>query len=154
EFDIALADARKVLEEAVKEDLNPKQKRRRISDENRKLRIEILKAIKNKPRVKFGPKPQHQVDWDDSTEKVEGLWTPGNTDRRFPCLLLSQAIAVKGNIQLKQGRPDPHLKAAVAGTWNLFFQVLSDTPKDQSKGFEKDELLPGDQIWLHNPYYD
>jgi hypothetical protein len=75
------------------------------------------------------------------------------------CNPLSRIFPIKANIDLagndraKLAKLDMVLKTfwTTRGK-NPFLRDVPGAPKDNRKGFQKNELLPGDQIWFENPY--
>jgi hypothetical protein len=136
---------------------------RKITPEQAALRLLLLENIRDSgfklPNRRRG-RPAFPLETLQSTADYQRLWS------RFAppnicvwCKPLSSIFPIKANIDLagndraKLAQLDKVLKSfwTTKGR-NPFFRDVPGTPRDNRKGFRKNELLPGDQIWFENPY--
>jgi hypothetical protein len=136
---------------------------RKITPEQAALRLLLLKNIRDSafrlPNRRRG-RLEFPLETLRSAADYQLLW------RRFTppdvcvwCNPLSRIFPIKANIDLAGNDPaklaklDQALKTfwTAKGT-NPFLRDVPGGPKDNRKGFQKNELLPGDQIWFENPY--
>jgi hypothetical protein len=136
---------------------------RKIAPEQAALRLLLLENIRDSafklPDPRRG-RPKYPLETLQSAADYQLLWS-----RSAPpnvcvwCNPLSKIFPIKANIDLagndraKLAKLDTVLKTFWTGKGrNPFLRDVPGGPKDNRKGFQKDELLPGDQIWFENPY--
>jgi hypothetical protein len=136
---------------------------RKITPEQAALRMLLLKNIRDSvfklPNRRRG-RPEFPLETLQSAADYQLLW-----GRFAPpevcvwCNPLSRIFPIKANIDLagndtaKLAELDKVLKTfwTTKGE-NPFLRDVPGEPRDTCKGFQKNELLPGDQIWFENPY--
>jgi hypothetical protein len=136
---------------------------RKITPEQAALRLLLLESIRDSA-FKLPDRGRGLLEYPletlQSTADYQFLWSrSAPPDICIWCRPLSRIFPIKANIDLAGDDPaklaelDKVLKTfwATAGK-NPFLRDVSGEPKDNRKGFQKDELLPGDQIWFENPY--
>jgi hypothetical protein len=136
---------------------------RKITPEQAALRLLVLKNIRASafklPNRRRG-RPKFPLETLQSAADYQLLWSrfaPANIC--VWCNPLSRIFPIKANIDLagndraKLAKLDKVLKTfwTTKGK-NPFLSDVPVEPKDNRKGFQKNELLPGDQIWFENPY--
>lgn len=136
---------------------------RKITPEQAALRLLLLLNIRDsgfKLPNRHRGRPEFPLETLQSAADYQLLWS-----RSAPpnvcvwCNPLSRIFPIKANIDLagedraKLAKLDEALKAfwTTKGK-NPFLRDVPGEPKDTRKGFQKNELLPGDQIWFENPY--
>jgi hypothetical protein len=136
---------------------------RKITPEQAALRLLVLENIRDSafklPNRRRG-RLEFPLETLRSAADYQLLWSrSAPPDICVWCNPLSRIFPIKANIDLagndraKLAKLDKVLKTfwTTRGK-NPFLRDVPGTPKDSRKGFQKDELLPGDQIWFENPY--
>jgi hypothetical protein len=136
---------------------------RKITPEQAGLRLLLLENIRHSafklPNRRRG-RPEYPLETIQSVADYQHLWSRfAPPDICVWCNPLSRIFPIKANIDLagndcaKLAKLDEVLKTfwTTKGK-NPFMRDGPSGPKDNLKGFQKNELLPGDQIWFENPY--
>jgi hypothetical protein len=136
---------------------------RRITHEQAALRLLLLENIRDSafklPNRRRG-RPEFPLEALQSAADYQLLWSRfARPDICVWCNPLSRIFPIKANIDLagndsaKLAELDQVLKTfwTTKGK-NPFLREVPGEPQDNCKGFQKNELLPGDQIWFENPY--
>jgi hypothetical protein len=136
---------------------------RKITREQAALRLLLLENIRDSafqlPNHRRG-RLEYPLKTLQSTADYQLLWTRfALTDIFVWCNPLSRLFPIKANIDLVRNDPAKlaKLDEVLKTFWttrgkNPFLRDVPGKPKDNGKGFQKNELLPGDQIWFENPY--
>jgi hypothetical protein len=136
---------------------------RKITPEQAALRLLLLENIRDSafklpnrrrgllelPLETLRSAADYQLLWSTSAPPDLCVW----------CKPLSRIFPIKANIDLAANDPArlAELDEVLKTFWttkgkNPFLRNVPGEPKDNRKGFQKNELLPGDQIWFENPY--
>jgi hypothetical protein len=136
---------------------------RRITPEQAALRLLLLESIRdsafrlpNRRRGRLG----FPLETLQSAADYQRLWSrSAPPDICVWCNPLSRIFPIKANIDLagndraKLAKIDKVLETFwTAKGENPFLRDVPGAPKDNRKGFQRNELLPGDQVWFENPY--
>jgi hypothetical protein len=137
---------------------------RKITPEQAALRLLLLESIRDSafklPNRSQG-RPEFPLETLQSAADYQLLWSRfAPSDICVWCRPLSRIFPIKANIDLadndraKLAKLDKVLKTfwTTPKGKNPFLKDTPGEPKDNLKGFQKNELLPGDQIWFENPY--
>src|SRR5262245_41338876 len=158
--DEELSKARDELSHAVK---GRHPSGRKITPEQVALRLLLLESIRDSafklPNRRRG-RPEFPLETLQSAADYQLLWSrSAPPDICVWCNPLSRIFPIKANIDLAGNDPAKlaELDKVLKTFWtakgkNPFLRDGPGEPKDNSKGFQKNELLPGDQIWFENPY--
>jgi hypothetical protein len=134
-----------------------------ITPEQAALRLLLLESIRDSAFKLPNPRRGRQefpLETLQSAADYQLLWSrSAPPDVCVWCNPLSRIFPIKANIDLagndraKLAKLDKVLKTFwTARGKNPFLRDVPGAPKDNRKGFQKNELLPGDQIWFENPY--
>src|SRR5262249_29467646 len=136
---------------------------RKITAEQAALRLLLLENIRDSafklPNRRRG-RLEYPLEKLQSAADYQLLWSRfAPPDIYIWCNPLSRIFPIKANIDLAGNDPATlaELDNVLKTFWttkgkNPFLRDGPGEPKDNRKGFQKDELLPGDQIWFENPY--
>jgi hypothetical protein len=158
--DEELCKARDELSRAVK---GRHPSGRTITPEQAALRMLLLENIRNsafKLPSRSRGRPEFPLETLKSSADYQLLWSKSAPpDICVWCNPLSRIFPIKANIDLAGNDPAKlaKLDEVLKTFWttkgkNPFFRDVPNEPKDNRKGFQKNELMPGDQIWFENPY--
>jgi hypothetical protein len=136
---------------------------RKITPEQAALRLLLLENIRDSafklPNRRRGC-PEYPLETLRSAADYQLLWSRfAPPDICVWCNPLSRIFPIKANIDLvgndraKLAKLDQVLQTfwTTKGK-NPFLRNVPGEPRDNRKGFQKNEVLPGDQIWFENPY--
>jgi hypothetical protein len=136
---------------------------RKITPEQAALRLLLLENIRDSA-FKLPDRSRGRLEFPlatlQSAADYQLLWSrSAPPDICVWCNPLSRLFPIKANIDLAGNDPAKlaELDQVLKTFWttkgkNPFLRVVPGEPKDNRKGFQKNELLPGDQIWFENPY--
>jgi hypothetical protein len=136
---------------------------RKIMPEQAVLRLLLLENIRDSafklPNLRR-ERPEFPLETLQSAADYQLLWSRiAPPDICVWCNPLSRIFPIKANIDLVGNDPAKLVKLdkVLKSFWtskgkNPFLSDVPAEPKDICKGFQKHELLPGDQIWFENPY--
>lgn len=145
-----------------------------LSEKEIRLRLKIVENVATVrsyfPHVIGGPpetrNPQHWVENDEGsyvprgkpTEAIKDLW---RTTSGIRCHKLSTLVMLKGMIDVADAKQLAQLDDILRGK-----VIPNDLPDEgigalferpdprQGEIFQADELLPGDEVWFDNPYFE
>ncbi|HEX7378021.1 MAG TPA: hypothetical protein VF278_12950, partial [Pirellulales bacterium] len=143
-----------------------------VSDEEARLR---MKALSNAWRGKVGFGDNRNADfWEEVGEENNRYYVPKdgvkpsdaindlwNSRNRIQCYKYSALIIIKAKLDRANEAERERLDEMMAGKEipqglpnggeGTFFD---DEWRDEGPGFDEHDLLPGDQVWFENPYYN
>jgi hypothetical protein len=132
----------------AKNELDEAVKAKKISQDNADLRLQLLKTLAGS-KLKFAAKGGGGLKELTTVDKVNDKWNEANP--RMACLQACQLTIVKANIDLGK-RSDFALNLALPSDWLGVFQTKKKGASNV-EGYQKADLLPGDQVWFINPYW-